>query len=125
MQELGWKVKNSDSRGRYLNNIFENCLYDDEVLYSWYFPGIGLPGLKTKVRQLVHVQPVEFLYIMARINDTNVRSSYSRYNYVPFTNPEDLSTHMMDLIVDLVKYCHEDCRIRNVIMLPLTGMDLN
>ena len=115
----------SDSRGRYLNNIFERLLYDDEVMYSWYYPGIGLARLKTKVRQLSRVQPIEHLYIMAGINDTNVRNSCSNYNYIPFTDPQDLNAYMMDLIVDLVKYCHEQCHVRDVIILPITGMDLN
>ena len=115
----------SDSRGRYLNNVFENMLYNDEVMYSWFFPGIGLTGLKTKAKQLVCTQPVEHLYIMAGVNDISVRNNYSRYNYVPFSSPYDLSAHVMDLVMDLVKYCHEDCQIRDVIVLPITGLDVN
>ena len=114
----------SDSRGRYLGDSLSNVLYEGEHLYSFFHPGAKLTNLKDKVEDLIQEMPVTSLYIMAGVNDITTRGRNGKC-HVTFETAEQLSAHVMDEVLELMRFCYTECHVAHVIMLPLTGLDVN
>ena len=114
-----------DSRGRYLEDALLELLHPGEHVEVIFYPGIGLGGLKEKVRLYTSSHVVTSIYILAGINDITRRDRQTRECYMPFQDPQELCDHVTDRVVDLIEFCVRNCGIYDVVMIPLTGLNLN
>ena len=114
-----------DSRGRYLEDALLDIQGDHGRVDVIFYSGATLGSLKTKIRAYTRCHVVQAAYIMAGVNNITWRDPVTRKCYLKYHTPPELSDSIMDEIEELLRYCVSTCGLRDVIMVPITGLHLN
>ena len=112
----------SDSRGKgFSRAIYLNNSIDLEVCY---YPGITTAEMKGAIKGFCKSHKVGAAYIMVGINNLTIKDISTGTYVLKFDTPEKIRDEMMDLLIDLSRYCKTECNIKHVIICTLPGMDL-
>ena len=112
----------ADSRGVYLSDQIYNSYGEDVVVC--YYRGVTLEKLRGKIWTYTRSHVVNAAYIHAGVNNITTRNPYTGECQSLFESPGELRDHLMDLYIDLLRYCYDVCGINNVIISTLTGISL-
>ena len=112
----------SDSRGSGLTmQIYNITGIDIEVCH---YHGVSIEGLEQCVKGFSEQTKVSAAYIMAGINNLTLRDEEKNVYRVAYDTPEKIRDDLMDRYISLIKYCKEECEIRDIIVCTLPGMDV-
>ena len=110
-----------DSRGRFLENEIRKIDNDVSVCY---YPGCTTAGMHRKIRCYTRSHYVTRAYIMVGINDITQRNPYTRNCIPTHRHPNALRNHIMELYINLKRYCLTECGIDEVIFCSMVGIGL-
>ena len=114
----------TDSRGRRLNECIQIENDSGCPIYVYFFPGAGLQKLTEEALQYARHNPSHTIYIMGGINDFTKRDPQTKRVTFPFTNFDQLASHVVHLLLEA------DCTLRQrkpdtmFVFCPIVGMDL-
>ena len=112
----------TDSRGRFLQTEINRLSgLNIPVIHK---SGADLARLGRELNRLTQWTNVSTLYLLAGINETTWRDPLTCRVHVAFSTPDDLCEDLTYRIEHLIRYAHDNCGVRKVILIPIAGIDL-
>ena len=102
--------------------IYNSC---GEYVTVCYYPGANLTNIARRIRNYTRSHTVRVAYILVGVNDITVRDPNTGECFTLFESPDKLRDHLMDLYMDLLRYCYITCGIRHVVIPTMTGISLS